>query len=986
MTPRTPVPTWLLALALVASALVAALGFAAASTTQPTPQPAAATEEGPSATYENRVVVGYAGDPGSALDRVREQAREAGGSLLRTDPVLDFSVAQVPADSVPGFLEEAREDPEVRYAHRDVRASIQAGVLADGGTSALASSETFVPDDPLYEYQWGPEAIGLELAWTSTLGSHDRTVSVLDTGVDYTHEDLTPNVCELGYDFYNDDEDPFDDHGHGTHVAGTVAAAIDNGTGVAGTGDSCVRAVKVLSSDGFGSFADVASAIRSATDNGTDVISMSLGGCPGCDPGPPTTDAVEYAHDRGVLIVAAAGNSGCDSEISYPAGYEDVMAIASVNPPDGTERSWFSSCGPGMDVAAPGHEVISTVPPQGPLSDPSGYMNLSGTSMATPHVSGTAALVWSQAADLGNDELRCVLDQTADDLDRQGHDVGTGFGLVNASTALEAGGCTPEPPSKPHVTVRSGDRVVELDWAKPFSFGSNITEYRIYRGTTADSTMLHAEVDNRTYRDTNVTNNETYYYEVSAVNAEGEGPTSDLAGARPRVRECQLPGPDGFGYTCQGRSFTFEDVSENGTELHLRDDDVSEPIPLPFTFLFYGDEKTSIQVSDNGFVGFNLDDAGCCRGQPIPDSEPPNGLIAGLWSDLDPSQGGTIHYDTRELLGETAVVVQFTEVPYNYGDEGATFQIVLFQDGASEVRLLDVHEPSFGAYTTGMEDAAGLEGVRFAWSGEGLVDTAVRLDPPAFPDLEVRNVETDPDQPLHGERVGFSTQIHNAGNGSADEVAVEFLVDGDSLGTVLVDGLGPGNTTTVDSPVWEASEGEHNLTVRAEPRGNLPDDDPSDNELTRTFTVRSTLPDLAVDPANVTVEQRELRTPWTPAVHNPWAGKDVTVTLSNRGNATTSVPAEVNVTACTRLDGGRQLEGPRQCDVVGLLDVPRLGPGESATVQAQWDTKWTVGDVDVCATIQLGQRQAHTANDRACQDTFVVAGGTGFGGLMSPAP
>lgn len=383
-------------------------------------------------TSPDRVVVGYqAGNP-LALAVIESAADRLGADIVRIDGRLHFVVLDVSADARDALVGRLRQAAGVLYAKPD----------------AIVKGH-FEPNDPLYEDQWGPEAIGMPTAWDTSRGTHDRMVAVIDTGVRYTHADLAGNYCAASndIDFVNADDDPMDDNGHGTHVAGTVAAAIDNGTGVAGMANVCLMAVKALDGFGFGSWADVASGIAHATANGADVISMSLGACPGCDPGEPMTSAVQYAWVNGVLNVASAGNASCDA-VGYPAAYPEVIAVGSLDDP-GTNRSSFSSCGPEVEVAAPGRDIVST------WSD-GGYFTISGTSMAAPHVSGTAALVWSRDTSLTNANVRCILRGTADDLGVPGTDDEYGFGRLDSAEAIglpaPSTGCSglwPEPPPPP---------------------------------------------------------------------------------------------------------------------------------------------------------------------------------------------------------------------------------------------------------------------------------------------------------------------------------------------------------------------------------------------------------------------------------------------------------------------------------------------------------------------------------------------------------
>jgi subtilisin family serine protease len=216
-----------------------------------------------------------------------------------------------------------------------------------------------------------------------------------------------------------------DDQGHGTHVAGTIGAGRGNG-GVVGVAPGVsLLAVKVLGGDGSGTNESVANGIVYAADQKVDVISMSLGG-----PGKSRVieDAVKYAIGKGVLVVAAMGNENTESP-SYPAAIPGVMAIGATTNRD--IRSPFSNYGKHISVSAPGSDILSTMPG-------GRYEALSGTSMATPHVSGLAALVKSAFPDLSAAELRTRIERSADDLGDRGFDKYFGIGRINARRAVSA--------------------------------------------------------------------------------------------------------------------------------------------------------------------------------------------------------------------------------------------------------------------------------------------------------------------------------------------------------------------------------------------------------------------------------------------------------------------------------------------------------------------------------------------------------------------
>ena len=335
------------------------------------------------------------------------------------------------AFAVTGDPERLRRLPFVRYVEPDPVDAVH----------IVQATETL---------EYGVNNIDAEVVWggsqgaTSVLpgqGGAGQKVMVLDTGIDCIHEDLAGG-CVYGANFVNFSE-PTDDHGHGTHVAGIIAARA-NGVGTIGVApEATVYAVKVMNEQGSGAWSWVAAGIDWAVNNEANVISMSLSGNPGSQ---AVADAVAAAQAAGVLVVSAAGNSGCCNTVGYPAKYPGSMAVGAVDVNDVIAS--FSSTGPEVDVTAPGVAVKAPVPTGTcALCDPTGYKLLNGTSMATPHVSGVAALLMSRgftAAQAWN-----AMTSTARDLGAAGPDTVYGYGRVDALAAVNSTPTEPPPPPPP---------------------------------------------------------------------------------------------------------------------------------------------------------------------------------------------------------------------------------------------------------------------------------------------------------------------------------------------------------------------------------------------------------------------------------------------------------------------------------------------------------------------------------------------------------
>lgn len=258
----------------------------------------------------------------------------------------------------------------------------------------------YTPNDPLFANQWSLPKIQAPEGWDITQGISSIKIAIVDTGVQANHPDLSGKVIN-GYDFVEDDYISQDANGHGTHIAGIAAATTNNTQGISGVAPKVsILAVRVLNQYGSGTLADVASGIRYAADQGAKVINLSLGTASSSQ---TLKDAVDYAWNKGAVLVAAAGGNN-SSTGSYPASYPNVIAVGGTDQND--QKMSSSSYGTSwVDVAAPGLNIISTF-------SGSTYRTLSGTSMAAAHVSGLAGLLASQSRTASN--IRNAIEQTAD--------------------------------------------------------------------------------------------------------------------------------------------------------------------------------------------------------------------------------------------------------------------------------------------------------------------------------------------------------------------------------------------------------------------------------------------------------------------------------------------------------------------------------------------------------------------------------------------
>ncbi|MCP4807256.1 MAG: peptidase S8 [Proteobacteria bacterium] len=368
-----------------------------------------------------------------------------------------------------------------------------------------------VSDDPYTGYQWNLDQINAWEAWDIADGS-GTIVAVLDTGVSGGGPDGIDNVLQ-GYDFYYNDSDPSDRVGHGTFVASTIAQSTDNGKGVAGVAPgAAILPVKVLGDNGYGDVSAIANGITWATDEGADVINMSLGSAYGSQ---TEERACNYAYERGVVLVAASGNE-YSSRVGYPAAFDTVIAVGATRY-DGS-RAGYSNTGSGMELMAPGGDLSKD-------QDGDGYADgilqetiengswtytfYEGTSMATPHVAAAAALLKSAGVD-DPEDIRAALAVTAWDRGASGYDTSYGYGVIDAEAALEyvSGGGSPdqkepepETETEPEPTSDTTDPVISgvsgftegnsftLEWVTNEPATSNI-EFEGY-GVYGNETLTH---------------------------------------------------------------------------------------------------------------------------------------------------------------------------------------------------------------------------------------------------------------------------------------------------------------------------------------------------------------------------------------------------------------------------------------------------------------------------------------------------------------
>lgn len=435
---------------------------------------------------------------------------EHGMSYLANLYASPVQLVQVPEGKELALVEQLSRDPRVEYAEPDYI------YWAMGA-----------PNDPYYSSQWAHTRMNSAAAWDISTGSNAVTIAVIDTGIDETHPDLAAKIV-AGYDFVDDDANPHDLNGHGTHVAGIAAAITNNGIGVAGMSwGARIMPVRVLGADGSGSSSDITSAINWAYSHGAKVLNLSLGGTVYST---SMQNAVNAATSAGALVIAAMGNcrttgGGCPvaNPTAYPAAYNNVMAVAATGP--GDTYAYYSQYGSHCDIAAPGgamtylHDsngIYSTLPTYNvDMTGEGFYKNydyLQGTSMATPYVSGLAALVWSVSPSLTPAQVQQVIQSTADDLGAPGWDQNYGYGRIDTLAALQ--NVSLSAPTLSPINNPENDGAYQVSW----SAVSGATGYLLQEDDASDFSSPTTRYSG-TATQTNISGQVvgTWYYRVRAT-------------------------------------------------------------------------------------------------------------------------------------------------------------------------------------------------------------------------------------------------------------------------------------------------------------------------------------------------------------------------------------------------------------------------------------------------------------------------------------
>ena len=417
--------------------------------------------------------------PGSRPDQVLGKGAEKVMDRWHTHPVPQ---GKSPEEVIDALLKR----PGVEIAELDYR--VQVEPISDQSPIQAQSSSV---NDPFHSYQWHFPKVRASQAWSTSTGQ-GVVVAVVDSGISKGGDDLDCHTFVAPYNAITQTAGASaanDDNGHGTHVAGTVAQCTDNGIGVAGIAfDAALMPVKVLGADGGGDFSWIARGIDWARINGADVINLSLG-CDACS-STMIDEAIEAAAAQGIVIVAASGNSN-KSTVSYPANHPDVIAVGATDYDNA--RAPYSNRGSALDLVAPGGNTSKDANGDGYVdgvlqetfgSSGWGYYFFQGTSMATPHVTGAAALLLSKTGCGEPGKVQDTLESTALDVGSGGFDTTYGHGLIQIDAALAellSDNVAPTWPGSAKLTASEvTGTTVKLTWS-PAGDDNCVSGYRIYR-------------------------------------------------------------------------------------------------------------------------------------------------------------------------------------------------------------------------------------------------------------------------------------------------------------------------------------------------------------------------------------------------------------------------------------------------------------------------------------------------------------------------
>ena len=720
---------WLLIGALSSALFLLAPGPARlqAESASPTGDPPPANTDADFAPGE--VLVGVLRDaPLFSKSRAEREQALAGMAGVSVSPVEELMITD--ATDAPRFfrlgvepgaelatIERLRMQPSIAFAEPNwiVRAAVVPGDQIP---------VPVLPNDPLFRpNQWGMQRVGAPRAWAISQGSAIR-VAVIDTGIDFSHPEFTGRLL-IGKNYVTPGLSPHDDSGHGTHVTGIIAAALNNGQGVAGLAPKVlIDPRKALDSNRTGTVANIAQAIRDSADEGARIINLSL-----TTPSPSSVleAAVNYAVGKGILLVGAAGNTA-PNPVHWPAAYAGVLAVAATDMED--QRAYYSNRG-AVDLAAPGglpsQLIYSTWPTGGfPCGTVvvAGYCTAIGTSMSAAYVSGAAALMWGTRPDLTLLQVRNLLLETVRKTGAPATDVGVGRLDVQAAmrqvllsniqlSHSQIGGLAlvAAPAYTETVTLAnpSGDLIF---WQASITSGNQWLAVPPGAAQPGNSIRYGGPAQLSVTISPTLLPAGDYTGSIQVLGTRSGG--SQVSQTIPVVLAVRD--------SLQSLYLSLTSRQTSGLEWQMANaagkqnlqmtDNSSIGLLLPFTYTAESLAVTTVRLYADGFLTFPASES--VASLPVactPDETPARQALYGWWSDLNPGLGGTISTFTSTT---GAFVVEFLDVPLaGASGERVSFQMALFADGT--VKLSYAALPAVaGDVVVGMEVKDGLLSTRIA--------------------------------------------------------------------------------------------------------------------------------------------------------------------------------------------------------------------------------------------------------------------------------
>ncbi|MEA3334707.1 MAG: S8 family serine peptidase [Chloroflexota bacterium] len=627
--------------------------------------------------------------------------------ILQADARIDAAELNYQATAAPAQPPTPAGDPATRKVQPGVEEMPAQEPRMRISDASGISTPGIQPNDTYWLEQWGHRRAFAPQAWEITTGESYIVVSVVDSGIDLDHPEFGGRLLS-GYDFVDDDSEPQDTFGHGTHVSGIIAATGNNDVGIAGMAWNIrIRPFRVLDSVGVGYADDVADAIVSAANHGDPVINLSL---TFDNDSTAVRTAVTFAASKGTVLVGSTGNTSQPGQppapVKTPASYPEVVAVSATTHWD----NWapYANGGPEVELAAPG----------GTHDDPifstglgGGYALQYGTSFSAPHVSGLFALMRSLRADLSPNSLLGILRNTADKVDTypylNGRNDRLGYGRINAAKALRQV-LPPQltfSPASPELLAAPGQLPPPVD-ITIHNPSNQPLSWQVIETTPAWLTADEPTHGTLSHPASAILRLRLLYVPGLGLNLGqvrvrvteiGGQQTTYVLTVRVRVVETLfhsfLPSLE------VGNQTTGWIDTSAGIPLSLSSDG-AVLVSLPFGYPYFGLEYDHVWIHANGFLSFGDSYAGSQYSQNhcVPAIETPNGAIYALWDDLDPSQDGQVLY---RQVNDRTVVVEWHDVPPQAGAGFNTFQVILSPDGKAVI--------NYGAIDNILSSTVGLE-------------------------------------------------------------------------------------------------------------------------------------------------------------------------------------------------------------------------------------------------------------------------------------